>query len=128
MHPYTQALLSAVPVPDRAVESRRQRIVLQGEVPSPLSPPRGCRLHPRCAKAFGDCAVAEPLLQEIGRGHWRWSAKAVKNRTQPAALLSVRDLTVEFATEAGIVKAVDGVADELRRQADVFIDLRELQP
>jgi oligopeptide transport system ATP-binding protein len=70
MHPYTQALLSAVPVPDREVESRRERIVLQGEVPSPLRPPRGCRLHPRCAKAFGKCAVAEPLLQEIERGHW----------------------------------------------------------
>jgi oligopeptide transport system ATP-binding protein len=70
LHPYTQALLSAVPVPDRAVEAKRQRLVLQGEVPSPLNPPRGCRLHPRCAKAFGRCSAVEPELQQKEDGHW----------------------------------------------------------
>jgi oligopeptide transport system ATP-binding protein len=70
LHPYTQALLSAVPVPDRAVEKRRQRIVLQGEVPSPVNPPRGCRLHPRCAKAMPHCAVIEPMLKQQAEGHW----------------------------------------------------------
>ena len=70
LHPYTQALLSAVPVPDRSVESRRQRIVLQGEVPSPLNPPRGCRLHPRCASAFGKCSTVAPVLQQKEDGHW----------------------------------------------------------
>jgi oligopeptide transport system ATP-binding protein len=70
LHPYTQALLSAVPVPDRAVEKQRQRIVMQGEVPSPLNPPRGCRLHPRCAHAMAECSKVEPVLQQQEEGHW----------------------------------------------------------
>jgi long-chain acyl-CoA synthetase len=70
LHPYTQALLSAVPVPDRAVERRRQRIVLQGEVPSPLDPPRGCHFHPRCAHAFAPCTLKQPPLREIKPGHY----------------------------------------------------------
>ena len=70
LHPYTQALLSAVPVPDRAVEARRQRVVLKGEVPSPLNPPKGCRLHPRCARAFAPCSAVEPELQQKEDGHW----------------------------------------------------------
>jgi oligopeptide transport system ATP-binding protein len=70
LHPYTQALLSAVPVPDRAVEARRQRIALQGEVPSSLHPPIGCRLHPRCPKARADCRVIAPMLRQHEEGHW----------------------------------------------------------
>jgi len=70
LHPYTQALLSAVPVPDRAIERRRERIVLQGEVPSPLNPPQGCRLHPRCAHVMGQCRTVEPVLQQQADGHW----------------------------------------------------------
>ncbi len=69
LHPYTQALLSAVPVPDPAVEAKRQVIVLKGEVPSPLNPPTGCVFHPRCPKAFEDCKSVVPLLGDAGSGH-----------------------------------------------------------
>jgi oligopeptide transport system ATP-binding protein len=70
LHPYTQALLSAVPVPDRAIEKRRERIVLQGEVPSPLNPPKGCRLNPRCARVMSQCHTVEPVLKQQADGHW----------------------------------------------------------
>ncbi len=70
LHPYTKALLSAVPVPDPEVESRRQRVILTGDVPSPVNPPSGCRFHPRCRYVKDNCSQEEPEFKEVERDHW----------------------------------------------------------
>jgi oligopeptide/dipeptide ABC transporter ATP-binding protein len=69
LHPYTRALLAAVPIPDPEVEARRERVVLHGEVPSPLRPPPGCAFHPRCPLAVDECRRTRPLLRAIRAGH-----------------------------------------------------------
>jgi oligopeptide transport system ATP-binding protein len=68
--PYTQALLSAIPIPDPEVEQRRTRIILKGDVPSPVNPPRGCRFHRRCFRAQAVCAQVDPPFEEKAPGHW----------------------------------------------------------
>ena len=70
LHPYTRALLSAVPVPDPVIEARREHIVLGGEVPSPSNPPAGCVFHPRCPIAIEECKGGVPELRELRPGHW----------------------------------------------------------
>jgi len=68
LHPYTEALLAAVPVADPEVEARRPRAIIKGEVPSALRPPSGCRFHPRCPKVMDKCKTVEPALAELGGG------------------------------------------------------------
>ena len=70
LHPYTQALLSAIPVPDPEVEARRKRIILEGDVPSPVDPPTGCNFHPRCWKAQQVCREVIPPLEAKRPNHY----------------------------------------------------------
>ena len=69
-HPYTKALLSAVPIPDPVVDSKRDRVLLTGEVPSPLDPPSGCVFHPRCSIATEQCSQVLPELRQVRSDHW----------------------------------------------------------
>jgi oligopeptide/dipeptide ABC transporter ATP-binding protein len=87
-HPYTEALLSAVPVPDP--DAAKKRIILRGDVPSPINPPSGCRFHTRCPYAFDRCSVEEPQLQEVLPGqfaacHLREAGPAAASAVVPAA-------------------------------------------
>ncbi|MGB9440944.1 MAG: ABC transporter ATP-binding protein, partial [Desulfobacterales bacterium] len=68
LHPYTQALLSAIPEPNTG--PKREKILLGGEVPSPINPPAGCSFHPRCNYKMETCTKVEPLLKGVGDSHW----------------------------------------------------------
>jgi oligopeptide/dipeptide ABC transporter ATP-binding protein len=81
-HPYTEALLSAVPVPDPKIQ--RKRVILSGDVPSPINPPAGCRFHTRCPYAFDRCRLDEPPLKEVRPGHW--AACHLREAAAPTAL------------------------------------------
>jgi oligopeptide transport system ATP-binding protein len=70
VHPYTQALLSSIPIPDPALESKRTAIALKGEIPSPILPPSGCKFHPRCSLSEKICAESDPKWQEVSPGHF----------------------------------------------------------
>ena len=70
LHPYTQALLSAVPIPDPVVEEKRQRIILEGDVPSPANPPEGCNFNTRCPVAMDICRKEDPEFKEVSSEHW----------------------------------------------------------
>jgi len=85
-HPYTEALLSAVPIPNP--ELRRERIILPGDVPSPINPPSGCRFHTRCLYAQPSCKVNEPPFADIGGGHYlACPVQPFKHQRSKAAVL-----------------------------------------
>jgi oligopeptide/dipeptide ABC transporter ATP-binding protein len=94
LHPYTQALMSAIPIPDPTL--RRERILLQGDVPSPLNPPSGCRFHTRCPLAFDKCRVEEPPFKDYGQDHF--AACWLLERDEPGA----SKITAENAPKANI--------------------------
>ena len=70
LHPYTKALLSAVPIPDPVIEEKRERIILVGDVPSPVNPPSGCRFHTRCPLAIDICKRVDPEFRDVGNSHF----------------------------------------------------------
>jgi oligopeptide/dipeptide ABC transporter ATP-binding protein len=69
-HPYTQALLSAVPIPDPVADEKRQRIILEGDVPNPANPPKGCNFNTRCPRVMDICYEEDPAYIDIGGGHY----------------------------------------------------------
>ena len=69
-HPYTEALLSAIPIPDPDVAKKTEPIILEGDVPSPINPPSGCPFRTRCVYSFKRCSVEKPELVDIGNQHW----------------------------------------------------------
>ncbi len=99
MHPYTKALMSAVPVPDPVAEATRERIILEGDLPSPANPPQGCRFHTRCPfRQETRCDTERPALRELGTGHrvaCHWAEEIESGTIQP------RPTSLEVALEGG---------------------------
>jgi oligopeptide/dipeptide ABC transporter ATP-binding protein len=98
LHPYTQALMSAIPIPDPTL--KRKRVILQGDVPSPLNPPKGCRFHTRCPLAFDRCGEEEPPFKDYGDEHYA-ACWLLETGEKGASKLRPAELPAENVSDIG---------------------------
>jgi oligopeptide transport system ATP-binding protein len=112
--PYTEALLSAVPIPDPDLARQRNRIVLQGDVPSPIDPPTGCRFHPRCRYATGVCKDVEPPLVDYGGGHLAACHHPLNVDAEQLREVTVAPNTPSEADESALPRDSAGASDAVR--------------
>jgi oligopeptide transport system ATP-binding protein len=115
--PYTEALLSAVPVPDPDLAKKRERIVLVGDVPSPINPPSGCRFHPRCRYATQVCHEVEPPLTDYGGGHLAACHHPLNVDAVTLATVSAAPSTPEAADEAALPRDTSGASHPVSGEA-----------
>jgi oligopeptide/dipeptide ABC transporter ATP-binding protein len=106
--PYTEALLSAVPIPDPDLARKRERIVLEGDVPSPINPPSGCRFHPRCRYATEICREVEPPLADYGNGHLAACHHPLNVDTATLAAVRAAPETPEAADDSALPEDTSG--------------------
>ncbi|MGJ3560992.1 ABC transporter ATP-binding protein [Streptomyces sp. INA 01156] len=114
-HPYTKALMSAVPVPDPEVEDKRERILLTGDLPSPANPPSGCRFHTRCPWAQAErCATERPELKDVGGGHrvaCHYAAEIASGELELTRPTGIEAVTETEATEDAVLEQTEGGAE-----------------
>ena len=115
--PYTEALLSAVPIPDPDLARKRERIVLEGDVPSPINPPSGCRFHPRCRYATQVCKEIEPPLTDYGNGHLAACHHPLNVDAATLAAATVSRQTPRSAGEEAKPRDTSGSSDPVRGDA-----------